>query len=165
MFAYCDNKPVNYIDYSGCFPKFTPDFLDKSSELVETAYGLLRYVTEYNSKGKLYEYWVDDNNKVLRSRHHTNHGNSKKHPLIPHDHRWYDDDDGNNKPDSTILPPDEGYKSPTTKKNNDFLKKAVNATATVATGYIIYTGIKWVIALVAAPPTGGASLAVAGVTP
>lgn len=40
-----------------------------------------------------------------RDRHHTNHGNSKQHPYIPHDHDWGFDDNG-------AWQPGKGYKSP-----------------------------------------------------
>lgn len=40
-----------------------------------------------------------------RDRHHTDHGNSKQHPYVPHDHDWGFDDNG-------AWQPGKGYKSP-----------------------------------------------------
>ena len=164
MFTYCNNNPVNMVDPSGTMPKFLPEYLEEFTEWVETAVGTLLYVTEVNKKGYLFEYWVDNNGKVRWSRHHTNHGNSKKHPLVPHDHEWYDDDDGNNTEDPKWQPPNPGFQAPGSDNDNS-TKMVAGAVGTIAIGYVIYAGAKWIIAALAAPATGGGSLIVAGVTP
>ena len=111
-----------------------------------------------------FRYWVDSNGKVRWSRHHTNHGNSKTHPVVPHDHEWYDDDDGNNTENPKWQPPNSGFQAP--GSDNDKSTKIVAGVAgTVAVGYVIYVGAKWIIAALAAPATGGGSLIIAGVTP
>ena len=164
MFAYCGNNPVNMIDSIGTFPKFTQEFVDALSDCVETTVGTLLYIAEVNKKGFLKEYWVDSNGKVRWSRHHTNHGNSKEHPYVPHDHEWYDDDEGNNTQDPKGQPPNPGFQAP--GSNNDNSTKVVaGVVGTVAIGYVVYVGAKWFIAAIAAPVTGGGSLVVAGVTP
>ena len=164
MFTYCNNNPVNMVDPSGTMPKFLPEYLEEFTEWVETAVGTLLYVTEVNKKGYLFEYWVDNNGKVRWSRHHTNHGNGKKHPLVPHDHEWYDDDDGNNTEDPKWQPPNPGFQAPGSDNDNS-TKMVAGAVGTIAMGYVIYAGAKWIIAALAAPATGGGSLIVAGVTP
>ena len=164
MFAYCLNNPVNMIDLFGTMPKFLPENLKEVAQWVDTTIGVLLYVTEVNSKGYLYEYWVENNGKVRWSRHHTNHGNAKKHPLVPHDHEWYDDDDGNNTEDPKWQPTNPGFKAPDSNKN-DSAKKAIGAVGGVVLGYVVYVGVKWVVATLAAPTTFGGSLIIAGVTP
>ena len=164
MFAYCLNNPVNMVDVTGAFPKFLIEFIESCTEWVETAIGTLLYITETTAKGELMEYWVDSNAKVHWSRHHTNHGNSKTHPVVPHDHEWYDDDDGNNTEDPKWQHPNPGFKAPKSKDDNS-AKIVAGAISTAAIGYVIYTGAKWFIAAIAAPATGGGSLIVAGVTP
>ena len=164
MFAYCNNNPLNMVDLSGTIPKFLPDDLEEISECVETAVGILLYVRETNSKGFLKEYWVENTGKVHWSRHHTNHGNSKKHPLVPHDHDWYDDDNGNNTENPKWQPPNPGFKAPGSDNGNS-QKMVAKTLGTIAIGYAVYTGVKWFIAALTAPATGGGSLIVAGVTP
>ena len=164
MFVYCSNNSVNMIDPTGTMPKFLPEFLKEFSEWVETALGTLLYVPIVDKKGYLLEYWVDSNGKVRWSRHHTNHGNSKRHPVVPHDHEWYDDDDGNNTEDSNWQPPNSGFQAPNSGNDNS-TKMVTGTVGTVAIGYVIYVGAKWIIAALTAPATGGGSLIVAGATP
>ncbi len=169
MFTYCNNSPTNSIDYSGTIPEVIEEIIEVGSEggYVITPLGLLRYTKEYNAKGALSEHWIDKNNKKRWSRHHSNHGNAKEHPDVPHDHKWDDDDKGNNTP-GPPMPPNSGFHAPTNgdaEKNNDTAQKMLNATACVGTAYVVYLGVKWIIAVCAAPATGGGSLIVAGATP
>ncbi len=164
MFAYCNSNPVIASDPTGTLPKFLPDFIDKIPDWVDTPLGPLKYVVERTKKGDLYEYWVTANALVRWSRHHTNHGNAKNHPLVPHDHEWYDDDDGNNTEDPEWQPPNPGFQAPGSDNDNS-TKIVAGVAGTVAVGYVIYVGVKWIIAALAAPATGGGSLIVAGATP
>ena len=155
-------------DLFGMIPKFVAELFEDSSLWVPTAAGLLRYVTEYTKKGELYEYWVNGDGHIVHSRHHSDHGNPKNHE-VPHDHDWYDDDDGNNKPGKGHSP-DSGFQAPSLDENSDCKKMSVKGTAqilitTIGTGYVIYAGIKWLVAIAGAPVTGGGSLAIAGVMP
>ena len=164
MFAYCLNNPVNMFDISGMLPSFLPEHLAKWASLVKTPYGELFYTNEVNGRGFLKEFWVDRNGKIRWSRHHTNHGNSKDHPVVPHDHDWYEDDDGNNKQDPKWQYPNPGFKAPDSNDDKT-TKMAAGTVGTLVVGYGIYLGLKWAVAALAAPVTGGGSLIVAGVTP
>ena len=167
MFAYCYNNPVNMIDVLGTTPVFTREQIEAFGEWVETILGTLIYMSKLSKKGSLLEYWLESNGKIRWSRHHTDHGYPKKHPLVPHDHEWKDDGNGNNHEDPNGLPPNPGFQAPNSKKSiDDNVTKTVAATVgTAAVVYIAYLGVKWVIAAVAAPATCGGSLIVAGVTP
>ena len=164
MFAYCNNNPVNMLDPAGMFAKFLHEFLEKFTEWVTTPLGVLRYVTELTKKGELYEYWVDINDKVRWSRHHSNHGNSKEHTLVPHDHEWHDDDNGNNTQSKISKPPNPNFQAPNTNKNNTS-KLASEIAGAAVVGFVLYECAKWAIASFTAPLTGGGSLIAAGVTP
>ena len=98
------------------------------------------------------ERWYNDDGFPSLDWHHTNHGNPKQHPYVPHDHDWGWDEDGNWKPG-------KGYPSP---KNDNVVEKVV-IVATVS--YLAYTGIKWFAASILSPFTGGGSYVVAGVMP
>ena len=85
-------------------------------------------------------------------------------PCLAHDHDWYDDDDGNNTENPKWQAPNPGFQAPSSN-DNDSTKMAAGAVSTVAIGYAIYAGVKWIVAAFAAPATGGGSFVVAGVTP
>ena len=161
MFAYCLNNPVNNFDPDGRLPKIAKEVLEKFTEWVATPLGMLRYVTEKTKQGDLYEHWYDKNDVIQWSRHHSNHGNGKKHPIVPHDHEWYDDDDGNHKPKTPGTTPNEAFKAPEQSNTTKIVANVIGAAA----GYGVYLGVKWLVAACAAPCTGGFSLALAGVTP
>ena len=163
MFAYCGNNPVKMYDKTGFMPKFTPQALQDMEEWVETALGPLLYIKELNSRGYLKEYWVEGSGRVRWSRHHTNHGNSKKHPVVPHDHEWHDDDDGNNIEDKEWKTPDPGFRAPGSDDNST--KEVTKTVSTIAVAYAAYVVIKWAVAALATPVTGGGSLVIAGVAP
>ena len=65
------------------------------------------------------------------------------------------------------MPPNPGFKPPENKndENNDAVKMTAEIIGVAAVGYLIYVGVKWIIAGVTAPVTGGGSLIIAGVTP
>jgi len=179
MFAYCLNNPVNWIDIYGEKPTFLQEILNQFTEWVMTPLGLLRYVYIINRGGFKSEYWVDSDGYAQWSRHHTNHGHPKGHPVVPHDHKWYDDDDGNHKEDSKWQNPDQRFQPPKSvqqtpnnesddNKTNFYgeaNKMVVGTVGTVAVGYLFYVGVKWIIATAMVPATCGGSLIIAGVTP
>lgn len=166
MFVYCKNNPALTYDPSGTIPKFSPEYLEALGEYVDTAVGPLLYVTLYNKKGALLEYWVDKTGKVVQSRHHTNHGNGKQHPVVPHDHEWYDDDDGNNTENKHWERPNPGFKAPdSNNKRSDKMNFASLGMSVVIAGFVVYETTKWVIAIFTAPVTCGGSLIVAGGMP
>jgi len=152
------------VDFSGTSAVFPPGYVEEFGELVETIVGVLLYVTKYNGGGFLYEYWVEPGGRIRWVRHHANHGNSKDHPCVPHDHEWKEDENGNKREDPEWQPPNPGFPAPDSN-NNKTTKTIVGAVGTVAVGYAAYAGIKWVAAFFAAPFTGGGSLIIAGVTP
>lgn len=90
--------------------------------------------------------WYDENGDAIHDRDYSNHGNSKKHPKVPHDHEW------NNNERS-------GWKDP---DYQNFPEQFAYGSLTLIGGYLI---IKWGIAIVASVPTGGGSLVAAGVLP
>jgi hypothetical protein len=180
MLLYCNNNAINMIDTVGSIPKFTAEFLNQFLEWVETPLGLLRYVTYLNGGGYLYEVWFDVDNNPRWSRHHTNHGYPSKHTEVPHDHDWYVNDKGNYQEDSKWVPPDPRYSKPNSKddsKNNSGNQSEDNSFDDNTSNYVIggatvvgslyfgYVGVKWLVAVLAAPYTGGGSLVIAGATP
>lgn len=46
--------------------------------------------TQYKNGKKIQERWYDKFGKPKRDRDHTNHGNPKLHPKVPHYHDWKD---------------------------------------------------------------------------
>ena len=160
MFVYCNNNPVLYADPAGYMVQACP--LCGPPIPCED----LIYETEYNSIGKLYEYWNDPKTgKHIWSRHHTTHGNAKKH-TDPHDHEWKDDDDGNNKP-GPPQPPNPNYTAPSndTNRSNKSNQMIGEITTVAVISAMAYWGIKWIIAAALAPVTTGGSLVVAGLMP
>ena len=164
MFTYCNNNPELFTDAAGT--RMVPVDVLNASGIYDSSYiESLIYSTEYNSKGALYEYWDDPiTGDHVWSRHHTDHGYPKYHKN-PHDHQWHKDDNDHNKP-GPPLPPNTSFKSPNSKKGNDNSMKTVGSIGCIAIiGYGVYVGVKWAIAIAAAPATAGGSLIVAGVTP
>lgn len=123
LFSYCQNNPVNYKDPTG--ESFICALLlgvgvslmifglssdsDQTSTVSLSSSNDLPYKgvpgshvkTPDGQKERIY----GPNGLPDRDRHHSNHGNPKKHPNVPHDHDWGYDEEGNWKPG-------EGYKSP-----------------------------------------------------
>ena len=163
MFAYCGNEPVDMIDSDGLFPVFPPEWVEEVGEIVETIIGGLYYVTTYTRRGELYEHWVYPSGDPAHSRHYSDHGNQKTHPLVPHDHDWHDDGNGNMREDKEFQPVNPGFAAPGSKKSNADTDLII--TGGIAVGLIIYEGGKWLIAVLTAAPTGGGSLAVAALVP
>ena len=178
MFAYCNNNPINIEDSTGKYPTYATASADSGSNsrsnnkkdriniytgLIDLGNGLW-YDTTFNKHGELYEHWYDSNQKEIWSRHYSDHGNPKQHPMNPHDHAWKEDDDGNNTP-GPGMPPNPQFQVPNNQNNNNELQMVGELVGGAAVGYIVYVGVKWLVAVVAAPATGGASLVVAGATP
>ncbi|MDD4154602.1 MAG: hypothetical protein PHT30_04265 [Bacilli bacterium] len=42
----------------------------------------------YKKGQKIQSRWYDANGRAQRNRDYTDHGNSKQHPIVPHDHPW-----------------------------------------------------------------------------
>lgn len=112
------------------------------------------YTSGYNGHGELYEGWYDSDGNIQRVRHHNNHGNSKTHSKVPHDHKGIKDKNG--KPTTSKVPedPDPDYQTPDSKENN-VAEKIVSAACAF---YITYRIINGVTGMFAAPATGGMSL-------
>lgn len=102
---------------------------------------------------------------LQHSRHHSDHGNPKKHNN-PHDHDWYDDDNNNHKPGPPTAV-NTSFVAPQASEAGDsgVGKTAVYVAGGLAGVYILYQGIKWTIASLLAPFTAGTSYAVAFATP
>ena len=187
MFAYCGNNPVCRYDFtgqsflaaigigllitgivtlctsSGSETPSTIDTPDWDCNIVfnEPTMGEPNSKREwYDDDGNLTkERWYGPDGRVTKDRHHTNHGNSKQHPNVPHDHDWGLDTNGN-------WAPGPGYKTPQeATAHAQIATGLVGAGAAAAAGYAIYLGVKWTIAAILAAPTGGGSLVIAGVTP
>ncbi len=91
MFVYCLNNPANYVDTTGYYPIKCSENFSAVNNWVDTPFGKLEYSTTYTPKGDLYEHRSDANGVKRWSRHHSEHGNPKKHPIVPHDREWHDD--------------------------------------------------------------------------
>ena len=172
MFAYCNNNPIMYIDAAGCYAISVPT-LAKGLNLpngagapVEIGGEVLYYYSIVNRGGYLYEYWYDANGNLIWIRHHTDHNQPQKHEN-PHDHRGKKDKDGYNTEDSTPLPPNNKYHPPknVTIVPADLGKNVTTVATGVVVGYTLYQVIKWAVASVLAPETGGLSYAFAGLLP
>ena len=53
----------------------------------------MRLVTQHNGVGKnialkIQERYYDENGEAKMDVDYTNHGNPKRHPKVPHRHRW-----------------------------------------------------------------------------
>jgi len=109
------------------------------------------------------ERWNDKDGNPFKDRHHTDHGNSKEHPMVPHDQYWQQNENG-----KWYLPSDE---YPPTDDDIPTPPKIVISTpnyqAGIAIGVAIagYWVVKWGIAIATTPITGGGSLVIAGATP
>ena len=191
MFAYCNNNAVLYNDKTGeriNGPSFelvndgggsSGKTQDRETKIQRTStYGCedwiasaanwSTYDTQFTKKGEMFENWYDEDGNKIWSRHHSDHGNPKWHKN-PHDHEWKVKEDGNREPGDP-LPPNPNFKSPTETNVNrenglSSVEKAGIAVGGIAIGYFIYEGVKWTIAAIATPATGGASLVVALATP
>ena len=57
------------------------------------------------------------------------------------------------------------HNEPKDQTDKDVTNMAVDIASIAAAGYLAYLGVKWIVAIVSAPATGGGSLIVEGVTP
>ena len=169
MFAYCGNNPVIYTDHNGKKPIIPQEIIDAAKELVETVLGIMYYATSRNSKGELYEYWLNFEKEVKWIRHNSNHGNPKRHDK-PHDHKVIKDDD-NNDTLGPSQPQNPGFQAPTSNnkqsnnENDSVVRQVATAGAIAVGGFAVYEIGKWAIAVLTAPCTGGGSIIVAGCMP
>ncbi len=174
MFAYCGNNPVDRVDRNGEFWQKAEEFSKQANKysypvefLLEctTLGSTLQYKVTYTKKGGMYEHWYVENGVEIWTRHHSDHGNPTKHPIVPHDHEWFDDKDGNHKP-GPGQKPNPAFQAPNEEKNNtNKFAIATGAIGGAAIGYGVYVIAKWAVAIFAAPATGGTSIAIAGATP
>lgn len=105
------------------------------------------------------ERWYGPDGKPVKDKHNTNHGNSKKHPDVPHGHDWGEDENGN-------WSPGPGYPWPNEiTADRELLNGTIAVVGGAATAYGIYVGVKWIVAVVFAGPTGGASIGAALLMP
>lgn len=103
IFAYTKNNPIMGKDPSGFRSVYTMGeetdaMRDASLQAVSKAANNKKLGPtgdpnsrgeEYDKDGKLVkERWYGPDGKPVKDRHHTNHGNAKKHPKVPHDHDW-----------------------------------------------------------------------------
>ena len=179
IFAYCRNQPINCIDSNGTFVFVLTTGLediilfsdydtqyDQNNSKRNTAYEIITgavipmqgppngYLSGHNGHGDLYESWYDSDGNVERVRHHSNHGNEKRHPKNPHDHKGIKDKNGKPTLSPEAEDPDPDYKSP----ESDVATNASNALSGVLAAYLLYKGIRLIGGLIAVPATGGASL-------
>ena len=91
------------------------------------------------------ERWYNDVGEPIKDRHNKTNGNLKRHPIVPHDHDWNKNLDGS-------LSMGKGH-------------EIVDIAVSVGVVYGGYLCIKWAIAIIGTPITGGGSLVIAGVTP
>ena len=100
-----------------------------------------------------------------RDRHYTDHGNPKQHPYVPHDPDWGYNEDGK-------WAPGTGYPSPSgplTPVENFSIQWDTSQTGEIISfgvgAIFAYELIKWAIALLSSPITGGASVVGAVIVP
>ena len=164
VFAYCENKPIRHIDSDGkifIIASFDEDFYYKWIHEMTVSEGTeddcymmsgiipmqgtpFGYGSGYNGRGEYLEWWYGEDGKVIHSRHHGDHGNSKEHPIVPHDHDWHDNDKGKRTQDHTAKSVDPQYKAPekTSKEAEKTAQKIMVyiAAYTVAIGLASLTG-------------------------
>ena len=102
MFSYCLNNPISYFDPSG-------------TRCVLNSRGIRSGENDVPYKGEPGSHVISpDGTKERiygpdglpqRDRHHSNHGNEKEHPDVPHDHDWGFNENGK-------WEPGKGYPSP-----------------------------------------------------
>lgn len=62
----------------------------------------------------------DEDGYPIRDRHWSDHGNTRKHPWVPHDEDWKDNGKGGRKLDnSSMRPSPEGVNPPTEEREDD----------------------------------------------
>ena len=190
LYSYCRNNPVMYYDpngksalaiiglsalLAGTLTLFTssssetttippvevPD-MDSGIEFNDPVEGEPGTKDEwYDDDGNLVkERWYGPDGKAAKDRHYTDHGHPKQHPWPVHDHDWGYNDQGN-------WAPGPGYEAPTSGSSNhaQVATGIAGAAGAAVIGYGIYTGIKWIVAGICVPATGGGSLVIAGVMP
>ena len=187
MFAYCGNNPVSRFDPTGrsflavigigllvtgivtlCTSSSTntaptikaPDW-DCNIVFNEPIEGEPNSKREwYDDDGNLTkERWYGPDGRVTKDRHHTDHGNSKQHPYVPHDHDWGLNENGD-------WAPGLGYPTPQeATAHAEIAAGLAGAGAATLAIYGTYLVAKWAVAAILAPATAGGSLVVAGVTP
>lgn len=178
MFAYCGNNPVNRVDASGSMHVRIDDFgggglsVNGAGVVVCRSYGD-GDVPFYGNPGgyakspdgtKERVYGPDG--KPSRDRHHTDHGNPKKHPDVPHDHDWGFDENGKWQPGLPYPSPPGPLKPQESQSNsNSYGNEVITAVGIGIGGVILYEFAKWGIAAILAPSTLGGSIIIAGVTP
>ena len=91
------------------------------------------------------------------TRYYSDHGNSKRHPVVPHDHDWYDDGKGNRKqgPWTDVNDDYESHLNSDEDTIND--NYIVTGSVTVGSVAIVLYLCKYLIATLTAPYTGGMS--------
>ena len=183
LYAYVSNNPINYKDkngngiFSNLLSKLS-SLLIKKANAPSTVKSIKKNNVVLSSSGHTNdiplfgdpysheispdgtkERWRDEDGNPFKDRHHTNHGNEKKHPMVPHDQYWKKGPNGN-----WTLQPD-----PYEPRDDDIprpgAEKLITGATVVGTIYLGYLGAKWIAATIAAPVTGGASIGVALVTP
>lgn len=179
MFAYCGNNPVSRVDASGSMHVRIDDFggggglsVNGAGTVVYRSYGD-GDVPFYGNPGgyakspngtKERVYGPDG--KPSRDRHHTDHGNSKNHPDVPHDHDWGFDENGKWKPGPAYPSPPGPLKPQEFQSNNNgWSDEVLTAVGMGIGGLILYELTKWGIAAILAPGTMGGSIIVAGAAP
>ncbi len=151
-YIYCLNSPVYAKDIGGYFCVLPPfdykieDEIPKYCLHSDQDYGYIlglaptglspnSYYPFYNKDGSLkIEWWTDNEGKVIHARHYTNHGNPKKHPVVPHDHDWYKDDKGNWTENPKYLEVDSRYQSGSGKVNEEAKNKSGEKNNQFSTG-------------------------------
>ena len=171
LYNYTNNTPVNSKDENGCGNNPLPWHSDPFD-----------YRKAFVGKNKnLYERWYNRHGWPVHERHWTDHGKPTEHSN-PHDHHYNPSDpsikptneDRNriNYPDNKAPDKWEGEdkwneekkkyeeeNSENEQAQESHLAEAVlGSMAIVGGGYLVYQGIKWMIAWGAAVPTGGSSL-------
>ena len=123
-----------------------------------------------DGNGKWNERWMGEDGTPKLDRHWTNHGNDLKHPNVPHDEDWIPNGKGGKKLDREHpRPSPEGVEEP--KEANWPLSEGngennasniLGGAVVVVGGYLVYQAVKWGVATILAPYTGGGSYVVVG---
>lgn len=184
MFAYCNNDPVNKSDTDGSRPVEVDE--DPNRRLVAT---IKLRAPKQSDKGSFTYSSANDvpfrgtpgstakspdgtkervygpNGLPSRDRHYTDHGNPKQHPYVPHDHDWGYNEDGKWAP-GTGYPSPSGPLTPVENFSIQWDTSQAGEIITFGVGTIFaYELIKWAVALLSSPITGGASVVGAVIIP
>ena len=100
-FSVVSNRPLSYIPSSSSQTVAENNTAYSSGDVPYKGTPGSHVISPDGTKERIY----GENGLPAKDRHHTNHGNPKEHPDVPHDHDWGYNEQGK-------WEPGPGYKSP-----------------------------------------------------